>query len=149
VVKVRAAKADMDPRLGVSHSHHYMHRALLIREIADAIVRELHLLQTQLSDVLALAKTCHALSEPAFDIIWAHPPLDALARRMSPRIWEAPKEPWSPRHPLRRRVTLPLVGVDGQSSAHVQADKVRRGSRPGRERRYRTLARVSGTTPDA
>jgi hypothetical protein len=126
-----------------------MHRALLIREIADAVVRELHLLQTRLSDVLALAKTCRALSEPALDIIWAHPPLDALARRMSPRIWETPKEPWNPRHPLRRRANLPLVGADARSSNRKQADSVRRGSRPGPERRNRTLARVSGTTPDA
>jgi hypothetical protein len=126
-----------------------MHRAFLIREIAEAIVRELHLLQTRLSDVLALAKTCRALSEPALDIIWAHPPLNALARRMSPRIWETPKEPWSPRHPLRRRATLPLVGANARSSNREQADRVRRGSRPGPERRNRTLARVSGTTPDA
>jgi hypothetical protein len=95
-----------------------MHRALLIGEIAEAVVREL---QTRLADVLALAKTCRALSEPAFDSIWACPPLDALAWRMSAHIWEVAKEPWSPRHPLRHRATLPLVSVDVPSLI-AQAD---------------------------
>jgi hypothetical protein len=92
---------------------------LLIREIVEAIVRELGLLQSRLSDVLALAKTCRALSEPALDAIWARPPLDALARCMSPHLWETASEPWSPRHLFRRRRLLPLVRVQSSSVRRI------------------------------
>jgi hypothetical protein len=109
-----------DPRHCISPSCHCMHRALLVLEIVEAIVRELGLLQSRLSDVLALAKTCRALSEPALDAIWARPPLDALARCMSRHLWSMASEPWSPRHPFRKRRLLPLVRVQSSSARRIQ-----------------------------
>jgi hypothetical protein len=74
-----------------------MSRALLIPEIALAVVQELGSSgegeQPPAKAVLiALARTCRALSEPALDVLWAEPQLWDLAVLMPADIWKIEEE---------------------------------------------------------
>jgi hypothetical protein len=65
-----------------------MHRALLVDEIAAAIVREVVLnLGASKWELTSLARTCRSLSEPALDVLWESPLLWNLAQCMNADIW--------------------------------------------------------------
>jgi hypothetical protein len=62
-----------------------MHRALLINELVESIIRHLVALTpegtyTDTATLSSLARTCRALSEPALDAMWAKPDLWNLAQ---------------------------------------------------------------------
>jgi hypothetical protein len=63
-----------------------MHRALQIREVVDAIIRELNDSRL-ISELVTFACTCRAFCEPALDVLWASPPNGKLARQMPEDLW--------------------------------------------------------------
>jgi hypothetical protein len=67
-----------------------MHHALHIPEVVAFVI--LHVKSRRRrrqgdSNLAALARTCHAFSDPALDALWEEPPLWHLARTMSERLW--------------------------------------------------------------
>jgi hypothetical protein len=76
------------PFAGLETSTTGMYRALLVDEIAAAIVREVVLTQEASRwELTSLARTCRSFSEPALDVLWESPLLWNLAQRMNADIW--------------------------------------------------------------
>jgi hypothetical protein len=67
-----------------------MHHALYIPEVVALIilyVKPRHRRRQGDSNLAALARTCHAFSDPALDELWEEPSLWYLAKTMSENLW--------------------------------------------------------------
>jgi hypothetical protein len=62
-----------------------MHRAMYIGDVATSVARELKHCPVQ--NLVALACTCRALSEPALDVVWRYQTLWRLVRCIRKEIW--------------------------------------------------------------
>jgi hypothetical protein len=63
-----------------------MHRPLHLQEVVAIIVGHL-LTRHRNATLAALARTCHAFTDPALDALWEQPSLWYLAKTMSENLW--------------------------------------------------------------
>jgi hypothetical protein len=68
-----------------------MHRALLIEDIAKAILLALPSRDERLKDLASLARSCRVLSEPALDMLWESASVWNVAQTMTEDCWHIEK----------------------------------------------------------
>jgi hypothetical protein len=68
-----------------------MHRALLIEDIAKAILLALPSRDERLKDLASLARSCRVLSEPALDMLWESASVWNVAQTMAEGCWQVEK----------------------------------------------------------